>query len=114
MEVKVHNLDAPQSSQRSQTTKPFEIAKLLTDATGKIVGAQLVSEKYGSQFARQLYEAVLNGLNKEEFTEQFNWPRIKFTEALVNVAKSKVVVESVSEGKALTLADKAGRKKTNR
>lgn len=109
--VKVHNLDTHQLGRRSRATKPFEIARLLTDTNGRIVGAQLVAKKYGSQFARQLYEAVLNGLSKEEFLEQFDWPRMKLTQALVDVTKSIVVVESVDEGEALALADTASRKK---
>ncbi|GAI91806.1 unnamed protein product, partial [marine sediment metagenome] len=80
---------------------------------GRIVGAQLVAKKYGSQFAWQLYRAVLEGANREQFLEQFNWPRMKLTEALVDVTKSTIIVESADEGKALTLADTASRKKIN-
>jgi pyruvate/2-oxoglutarate dehydrogenase complex dihydrolipoamide dehydrogenase (E3) component len=99
--VKVHDLDAHQLGQRSRTTKPFEIAKLLTDTNDRIVGAQLVAKKYGSQFARQLYVAVLHGLNKEEFLEQFNWPRIKLAEALLDAARSggKLLAVFTSIGK---------------
>ncbi len=111
--VKIHNIDASQLTQRSRTTKPFETAKLLTDTNDRIVGAQLVAKKYGSQFARQLYDAVLKGLNKEEFLEQFNWPRMKLTEALLNAAKSTVVVESVGQNKALALANTPPYKKIN-
>jgi len=118
--VTIHDLNADRLGRRSQTTKPFEIAKLLTPVLsceskngGRIVGAQLVAKKYGSQFARQLYGAVLNELNMEQFLEQFNWPRIKLAEALVDATKSTVVVESVGEGKALALADTASRKKIN-
>jgi len=111
--VEIHDLDADRLGQRSQTKKPFEIARLLTDTNGRIVGVQLVAKKYGSQFARQLYVAVLDGLNKEEFLEQFNWPRMKLTEALVDVTKSAIVVENVGEGKALTLADAASHKNIN-
>lgn len=111
--VKVHNLDASRLGQRGRTTEPFEIARLLTDRNGRIVGAQLVAKKYGSQFAWQLYRAVLEGANREQFLEQFNWPRMKLTEALVDLVESTVVVENVGEGKALTLADTASRKKIN-
>jgi NADH oxidase (H2O2-forming) len=112
--VKVHNLDASQLGRRSRTAKPFEIARLLTNTNVRIVGAQLVAKKHGSQFARQLYGAVLDGLNREEFLEQFNWPRMKFTEALVDVTKSIIVVESAGQDRALALADTAGRKKINK
>jgi NADH oxidase (H2O2-forming) len=111
--VKVHNIDAHQLGQRSRTTKPFEIAKLLTDTNSRIIGAQLVAKKYGSQFARQLYVAVLHGLNKEEFLEQFNWPRIKLAEALLDAARSVVVVKSVGQGEALALATTPSHKKIN-
>jgi NADH oxidase (H2O2-forming) len=111
--VKVHDIDASQLGRRSRTTKPFETAKLLTDTHNRIVGAQLVTKKYGSQFAWQLYGAVLKGLNKEEFLEQFNWPRIKLAEALADATKSTVLVESVGQGKALALTNTPSYKKIN-
>jgi len=102
LKVKVHNLTAPT---KNQMTKPFELAKLLTDDSDRIVGAQLVGKKHGSQFACQLYKAVLTEENKEEFLERFNSPRLKVAEALVHAVKSTVVVESVGKDKALALAD---------
>jgi len=94
-------------------TKPFEIAKLLTDENDRIVGAQIVAKKHGSQFAWQLYQAVLVGENREEFLKRFNSPRMKMAEALANIVKSTVLVESIGEGKALTLADAASHKNIN-
>jgi len=110
LEVKVHNLTVPV---KSQMTKPFEIAKLLTDENDRIVGAQIVAKKHGSQFAWQLYQAVLVGENREEFLKRFNSPRMKMAEALANIVKSTVLVESIGEGKALTLADAASHKNIN-
>jgi len=110
LEVKVHNLTVPV---KSQMTKPFEIAKLLTDENDRIVGAQLVAKKYGSQFAWQLYQAVLAGENRKEFLKRFNSPRMKMAEALANIVKSTILVESIGEGKALMLADAASRKNVN-
>lgn len=88
LKVNVYDLAMPQLVEEQLTTRPFEIAKILTGDNNRIVGAQLVAEKYGSQFASQLYEAVLAGENKEEFLERFNRPRMKMTEALVRVVRS--------------------------
>jgi len=108
LKVNVYDLTAPESGQEKLTAKPFEIARLLTDDNGGIVGAQLVAEKYGSQFAWQLYKAVLAGENREEFLKRFNAPRMKVAEALIHALKSTIVVESAGEDKVLTLADIAG------
>lgn len=113
LKVNVYDLTAPESTAKEQITKPFEIAKLLTDADDKIVGAQLVAQKYGSQYAWQLYKAVLEGQNRTEFLERFNWPRAKIAEALIHAAKSTVAVENVGEDKALTLTDTVTQENTN-
>jgi NADPH-dependent 2,4-dienoyl-CoA reductase/sulfur reductase-like enzyme len=109
--VNVHDLTVPVKSQMMQ---PFEIAKLLTDRNNRIVGGQLVAKKHGSQFAWQLYEAVLTGENREEFVKHFNSTRMKVAEALVNIVKSTVLVESIGEGKALMLANTASHKNINK
>jgi NADH oxidase (H2O2-forming) len=89
LKVNVYDLAAPQSVEEEQLiTRPFEVAKILTNDNNRIVGAQLVAEKYGSRFASQLYEAVVARENKEEFLERFNQPRMKVTEALVRVVRS--------------------------
>jgi len=108
LKVNVYDLTAPKLVEKKLITKPFEIARLLTDDNGRIVGAQLVAKKYGSQFAWQLYRAVLAGENREEFLGRFNAPRMKVAEALVHAVKSTIVVENAGEDKALTLADIAG------
>ncbi len=113
LKVNVHDLSPPESTGKERITKPFEVAKLLTDDNDKIVGAQLVAKKYGAQFAWQLYGAVLARENREEFLERFNSPRMKVAEALVHAIKSTVVVESVGEDKALALADTASQENTN-
>ena len=112
LSVKVYDLTVPGLTEEYSTVRPFEIAKLLTDRDDKVVGAQLVAKKYGSQFAWQLYRVVLSGENREQFLERFNSPRMKVAEALVHGAKLTVVVQSVGSDKALTLADTALSKKT--
>jgi NADPH-dependent 2,4-dienoyl-CoA reductase/sulfur reductase-like enzyme len=110
LEVNVHNLTV---FVKSRMTKPFEIAKLLTGKRDEIAGAQLAVKKHGSQFAWQLYRAVLAGEDRKEFLRRFNSPRVKMAEALTNIVKSTVLVESIGEGKALTLADASSHKNIN-
>ena len=91
----------------------FDTAKILTDSSDRIVGAQLVAKKHGSQFAWQLYKAVLEAEDRKEFLQRFNSPRMRVAEALVHALKSTVVVESLGKDKALTLADAANRENIN-
>jgi pyruvate/2-oxoglutarate dehydrogenase complex dihydrolipoamide dehydrogenase (E3) component len=113
LKVDVHALTAPASGEKGRERTSFQIAKLLTDTHDRIVGAQLVAKKFGSQFAWQLYQAVLAGENREEFLERFNSPRMKMAEALVQAVKSTVTVESVGEDKALTLTDTTNQRNTS-
>jgi NADPH-dependent 2,4-dienoyl-CoA reductase/sulfur reductase-like enzyme len=105
LKVKVHNLNVPQSTIKNAGANLFEVAKILTDPRDRIVGAQLVAKKHGSQFAWQLYKAVLQAENRKEFLQRFNSPRMRLAEALVHTLKSAITVDSVGEDKALTLAD---------
>ncbi|MBA7656687.1 putative NADH oxidase [subsurface metagenome] len=104
LKVKVHDLTGAGS---------FDTAKILTDSSDRIVGAQLVAKKHGSQFAWQLYKAVLEAEDRKEFLQRFNSPRMRVAEALVHALKSTVVVESLGKDKALTLADAANRENIN-
>jgi hypothetical protein len=105
--IKLHDLMPFKLAEKYNTAKLFEIAKLLTDENDRIVGAQLVAKKYGSQFAWQLYKSVLAGEDRKELLKRFNSPRMKMAEALANIVKSAILVESIGEGKALTLANAA-------
>jgi NAD(P)H-nitrite reductase large subunit len=105
LKVRVYDLSVPQSAIKSRGVGSFEVAKILTDPRDRVVGAQLVAKKHGSQFAWQLYKAVLQAEDRREFLQRFNSPRTRLAEALVHVLKSTIRVDSVGEDKALTLAD---------
>jgi len=105
LKVRVYDLSVPQSAIENRAAGSFEVAKILTDPRDRIVGAQLVAKKHGSQFAWQLYKAVLQAEDRKDFLQRFNSPRMRLAEALVHVLKSTIRVDSVGEDKALTLAD---------
>jgi NADPH-dependent 2,4-dienoyl-CoA reductase/sulfur reductase-like enzyme len=105
LKVRVYDLSVPQSAMKSRGAGSLEVAKILTDPSDRVVGAQLVAKKHGSQFAWQLYKAVLQAEDRREFLQRFNSPRTRLAEALVHVLKSTIRVDSVGEDKALTLAD---------
>jgi NADPH-dependent 2,4-dienoyl-CoA reductase/sulfur reductase-like enzyme len=105
LKVKVYDLSVPQSAIKNTGVGSFEVAKILTGPRDRIVGAQLVAKKHGSQFAWQLYKAVLQSEDRKEFLQRFNSPRMRVAEALVHVLKSTIMVDNVGEDKALTLAD---------
>ncbi|MDD5326693.1 MAG: FAD-dependent oxidoreductase [Phycisphaerae bacterium] len=106
LKVKIHDLNVPKSSIKNSAANSFEAAKILTDPDDKIVGAQLVAKKHGSQFAWQLYKAVLESEDRKEFLQRFNSPRAKFAEALVHAQKSAVVVETTGAEQVLAMAEK--------
>ena len=105
LEIAVYDLSAAEAVHGGGTGGLFEAAKILTDAEDRIVGAQLIAKKYGSQFACQLYAAVLDSEKRGEFLTRFNAPRKKFGRALLHAASANVVVERIGEGKALTITE---------
>jgi len=92
--IKVHDLYPPKPCADMSADKSFDRAKLLTDADDAIVGAQLVAKRYGSQYAWQLYRAVHDAENRDEFLERFNSPRMKVAMAMAEAVKSSMVIES--------------------
>ena len=113
LKVGAHDLSVPQSAIKNRVAGSFEAAKILTDSNDRIVGAQLVARKHGSQFAWQLCKAVLQAEDKKEFLQRFNSPWMKVAEALVHALKSTIAVETVGTERALTLADAANQKNTS-
>ncbi len=109
LKIRVHNLEPRQLMSKKQLTKPFEIGKLLTDDKDRIVGAQLVTKSAGSQFAGQLYRAVLTGENMEVFLEHLHWPRMKMAQTLIRALDSKIIIESIGEDKAFDVTDGSSR-----
>jgi len=51
------------------------VGKLLTDTGGRIVGAQAVTQRHGSQYGWQLYRAVLLKESREAFLKRWLAPR---------------------------------------
>ncbi|MHC4194832.1 MAG: NAD(P)/FAD-dependent oxidoreductase [Planctomycetota bacterium] len=111
LKVKVYDLQAPQSDEKTPTRNSFESAKILTDSDDNIVGAQLIAKKYGSQFASQLYKAVVDKENRKKFLERFNSPLSKITDFLLQTVTSGDQAEDPGEYKALNLADIANDKR---
>jgi len=102
LKVKVQDLEVPEQVEKAYGPKAFEMAKILTDENDRIVGAQLVTSRYGSQYAWQLYRAVLASEDRAEFLEHFISPRAKFAGALVQTITSTISVESFEGGESLT------------
>jgi len=102
LEVKMQDLAAPEQAEKDYGPRAFELAKLLTDKEDRIVGAQLVTSRHGSQYAWQLYRAVLVSEDRAEFLEHFISPRAKFAGALVQTITSTISVESFEGGESLT------------
>ncbi len=106
LDVEVHDLKPPKSGGRKNL---FEAAKLLTDRKDRIVGAQLIARKHGSQYASQLYRAVVDGESRSHFLERFNSPRGRMATALLRAGTGLIEVEQVGEGKSLKLAGGIGK-----
>jgi NADH oxidase (H2O2-forming) len=72
LEVKVHDLPSPPEVDRPRDEV---VAKLLTDSKDRIVGAQAAAYRHGSQYAWQLYQAVVTGEARSEFLKHWMSPR---------------------------------------
>jgi NADPH-dependent 2,4-dienoyl-CoA reductase/sulfur reductase-like enzyme len=72
LDVKVHDLPTPAEV---ESVCDEVQAKLLTDAKDRIVGAQAVAHRHGSQYAWQLYQAVLTGEPRSAFLKRWMSPR---------------------------------------
>lgn len=106
LQVAVENLQNPGPPKGKSTSDYLRIAKLLTNKPGKIVGGQLVTTRYGSQYAWQLYQAVLNGQKKDKFLLQFNSPCARFVETMSQAVRSTVSVRSAGTDGALEWQNK--------
>ena len=109
LKVHVHNLEPQQLSDINRFTKPFETGKLLTDDNQRVVGAQLITKKAGSQFAGQLYRAVVNGEKIDELSERLHWPRVQMAQTLIHALNSKIVVENIGDYKAIAVTEDSSR-----
>jgi len=105
LEVREQDLEAPKG-QAKLAAKPFEAGKVLIDGKDRIVGAQLVARRHGSQIAYQLYQAVIEREKRDDFLSRFKLPRVKFAEAFMHAAKLEMSVKQFGQGKSLTLSDK--------
>jgi NADH oxidase (H2O2-forming) len=74
LEVTVHDLASPPEVERPRDEV---VARLLVDAKDRIVGAQAVAYRHGSQYAWQLYQAVVMGQKREEFLKHWMSPRLR-------------------------------------
>jgi len=78
-----------------------EKAKILTAEGGRIVGAQLVTRRYGSQFAYQMYKAVLDGTARRKFLEEIRAPRSGLTATAAKTAGREFTVSRVGKTESL-------------
>ncbi|MFH1616040.1 MAG: FAD-dependent oxidoreductase [Planctomycetota bacterium] len=102
LKAQVHTLTPP-ANMENKTTKPFELGVILTDSNDKIIGAQLVTKKHGSQFAWQLYQAVLSKEERTGFIRRFSSPRLKISQAMLNILNSDIIAEKIGQNTTLKL-----------
>jgi NADPH-dependent 2,4-dienoyl-CoA reductase/sulfur reductase-like enzyme len=91
LDVTVHDLATPAEV---ELAKDEVHAMVLTDADGRIVGAQAVARGHGSQYAWQLYRAVLEGMKREEFLKGWMAPRRRATKLAGETDWGAVEVDS--------------------
>jgi len=88
--VTVHDLPSPAEVERSRDEV---LAKLLTDSKDRIVGAQAVAYHHGSQYAWQLYEAVMTSAPRKDFLKRWMSPRRRAAALAEKVGWGELVVE---------------------
>jgi NADPH-dependent 2,4-dienoyl-CoA reductase/sulfur reductase-like enzyme/ferredoxin len=94
--VTVHDLASPAEVDRPQDEI---LAKLLTDPQDRIVGAQAVAARHGSQYAWQLYEAVVMHEPRKEFLKRWMAPRRRAAKLAQEVGWGELVVGSAAKAK---------------
>jgi len=90
LEVKVHDLPTPAEVDRAEEEV---LAKLLTDSKDRIVGAQAVTFRYGSQYAWQLYWAVLMNMDRRKFLERWMSPRRRAAKMVEEMGWGELVID---------------------
>jgi len=91
LEVTVHDLPSPAEVERPRDEV---LAKLLTDSKDRIVGAQAVAYHHGSQYAWQLYEAVMTSAPRKDFLKRWMSPRRRAAALAEKVGWGELVVEN--------------------
>ena len=91
LEVTVHDLPSPAEVERPRDEV---LAKLLTDSKDRIVGAQAVAFHHGSQYAWQLYEAVMTSAPRKDFLKRWMSPRRRAAAMAEKVGWGELVVEN--------------------
>ena len=91
LEVTVHDLPSPPEAERARDAVK---AKLLTDSKDRIVGAQAIAYHHGSQYAWQLYKAVLLGEKRKEFLSHWTAPRLKAARLAEEIGFGEIAVQT--------------------
>jgi NADH oxidase (H2O2-forming) len=91
LEVTVHDLPTPAEVDRPRDEV---FAKLLTDSKDRIVGAQAVAYRHGSQYAWQLYEAVVTGESRAAFLKRWMSPRRRAAALAIKQGWGELIVRS--------------------
>ena len=92
--VTVHDLPSPPEAERARDEVK---AKLLTDAKDRIVGAQAIAYHHGSQYAWQLYKAVLLGETRKAFLAHWAAPRLKAAHLAEEIGFGEIAVQTAAE-----------------
>ncbi|MCX5684703.1 MAG: FAD-dependent oxidoreductase [Planctomycetota bacterium] len=93
LKVKVEDLPAPPEAVRMADAVK---AKLLVDEKGRIVGAQAVAHGHGSQYAWQLYKAVLMGEAQADFVKRWMSPRRRAAAAAEKIGWGELIIKESS------------------
>lgn len=67
--------------------------KILTDTTNKIIGAQIITPRYGSQYSYEFFNAILEHKSFDEFISGWK-PQF---EKIINVIKNKQKISAVEK-----------------
>jgi len=74
------------------------IGKLLTNPRDAIVGAQAVTRRHGSQFAWQLYQAVLTSEAREALLKRWMAPRQRAARMAAEAGWGELVIQQAEKG----------------
>jgi NADPH-dependent 2,4-dienoyl-CoA reductase/sulfur reductase-like enzyme len=90
LEIKIHDLsELFRNKKRTFLSRKYPLKiKILTDSADKIVGTQIVTRKYGSQYSCELFNAILEHKSFSEFIKEWKPPLEKVISFMADKQKS--------------------------
>ena len=99
LEIKIHDLSELMKDKEESTLSikyPVKI-KILTDSADRIVGTQIITPRYGSQYSYELLNAILGHKSFNEFIKEWKPPLEKVIRFMMDKQKSCLIGKNIRD-----------------